>query len=180
MCTITCDAQHGGHHHHRHNKAVPISPHWSPYGCHYYPDPTEFPDPDPASLPDEPLKQGEQYYLDLAGNIRKGPVSNGYAKFDHGTSSATIKRSPLCSYTCYCAPLINRVERRMDRNKRDMFRHLDHTHGKLANRINHLEKKTRDQLSNLSNSVKETFAQVMCRTDQVQIQCRQIVVQHAE
>ena len=47
----------------------------------------------------------------------------------------------------------------MDRNKKEMFRHLDVTHGKLASRINHLEKRTKDQLSNLSNSMKETFAQ---------------------
>ena len=74
-----------------------------------------------------------------AGNIKKGPASNGY--------------------TCYCAPFLHRVEKRMDRNKKEMFRHLDDTHGKLANRISHLEKKTRDQLSGLSNSVKENFAQ---------------------
>lgn len=44
---------------------------WSPYGCHYYPDPKTFPKPKLDSLPQEPLKKGEQYYLDLAGNIRK-------------------------------------------------------------------------------------------------------------
>lgn len=44
---------------------------WSPYGCHYYPDNSEFPEPNLDSLPHEPLKSGEQYYLDLAGNIRK-------------------------------------------------------------------------------------------------------------
>lgn len=64
------------------------------------------------------------------------------------------------SYTCYCAPFIDRFERKMDRNKREMFRHLDNTHGKLATRITHLERKTKDQLSNLSNNMKETFAQV--------------------
>ena len=44
---------------------------WSPYGCHYYPDPSEFPDPNVSTLPNEPLSAGEQYYLDLAGNIKK-------------------------------------------------------------------------------------------------------------
>ena len=46
-------------------------PSWSPYGCHYYPDPEDFPDPNPDSLPQEPLDSGEQYFLDLAGNIKK-------------------------------------------------------------------------------------------------------------
>ena len=64
------------------------------------------------------------------------------------------------SYTCYCAPLLDRVEKKMDRNKREMFRHLDSTHGKLAHRISHLERKTKDQLNSLSNSMKENFAQV--------------------
>ncbi|CAH2005473.1 unnamed protein product [Acanthoscelides obtectus] len=42
--------------------------HWSPYGCHYYPDPEAFPQPRLDSLPQEPLKKGEQYYLDLAAD----------------------------------------------------------------------------------------------------------------
>ncbi len=115
-------------HHHRKHGPAPNPANWSPYGCHYYPDPADFPDPDPASLPEEPLRAGEQYFLDLGGKIRKGPVGSGY--------------------TCYCAPIIDRVERKMDRNKRDVFRHLDLSHGRLSSRISHLEKKTRDQVRN--------------------------------
>lgn len=47
---------------------------WSPYGCHYFPDPRSFPSPKLESLPKEPLNTGEQYFLDLAGNIRKGTI----------------------------------------------------------------------------------------------------------
>ncbi|CRK97800.1 CLUMA_CG011179, isoform A [Clunio marinus] len=50
---------------------------WSPYGCHYYPDTRNFPTPNLETLPKEPLQKGEQYYLDLGGNIRKGPVGKG-------------------------------------------------------------------------------------------------------
>lgn len=46
--------------------------HWSPYGCHYYPDTRNFPSPKLESLPKEKLEKFEQYYLDLGGNIRKG------------------------------------------------------------------------------------------------------------
>ena len=63
-------------------------PKWSPYGCHYYPDMTDFPEPQMDTLPNEPLKAGEQYFLDLAGNIKKGPSGHGS--------------------TCYCAPFIHR------------------------------------------------------------------------
>lgn len=75
---------------------------WSPYGCHYYPDPEAFPSPNLDSLPPEPLKKGEQYYLDLAGNICKGPVGVGY--------------------TCYCAPLFRHLEARLERDKRELVR----------------------------------------------------------
>jgi hypothetical protein len=46
-------------------------PKWSPYGCHYHPNPGAFPPPNIDSLPTEPLTTGELYYLDLAGNIHK-------------------------------------------------------------------------------------------------------------
>jgi hypothetical protein len=64
------------------------------------------------------------------------------------------------AYTCYCTPFIKRFEQKLDRNKRDLVKHLESTHGKLATRLSHLERKTRDQISNLSNSMKETIAQV--------------------
>jgi ankyrin repeat domain-containing protein 6 len=51
---------------------------WSPYGCHYYPETASFPQPNLDSLPKEPLKRGEQYFLDLAGNICK--VNNNSTK----------------------------------------------------------------------------------------------------
>ena len=121
------------------------SPQWSPYGCHYYPDPEDFPDPNPATLPEDPLENGEQYFLDLAGNIKKGPISKGA--------------------TCYCGPVISKFEKRLERNKRELAKHLEDTHGRLANRITHLEKRTKDQFSNLSNSMKENFAQVRIRRE---------------
>lgn len=48
-----------------------VLPNWSPYGCHYHPNPQAFPPPNIDSLPEEPLRSGELYYLDLAGNIHK-------------------------------------------------------------------------------------------------------------
>jgi hypothetical protein len=47
----------------------------------------------------------------------------------------------------------------MDKNKKELVKHLETTHGVLATRINHLERKTRDQISNMSNSIKENLAQ---------------------
>lgn len=91
--------------------------HWSPYGCHYYPDPEAFPSPRLDSLPPEPLKRGEQYYLDLAGNIRKGPVGVGY--------------------TCYCAPLFRHLEAKMEKDKRELQR----AQVRLGQRVAGLEQK---------------------------------------
>lgn len=91
--------------------------HWSPYGCHYYPDPEAFPSPRLDTLPDEPLKRGEQYYLDLAGNICKGPVGVGY--------------------TCYCAPLFRHLEARLEKDKRE----LQKAQMRLGQRVAGLEQK---------------------------------------
>ncbi|KAK9883128.1 hypothetical protein WA026_001323 [Henosepilachna vigintioctopunctata] len=91
--------------------------HWSPYGCHYYPDPGAFPSPRLDSLPHEPLKKGEQYYLDLAGNIRKGPVGVGY--------------------TCYCAPLFRHLEAKLEKDKKEMQK----AQLKLGQRVAGLEQK---------------------------------------
>ncbi|KAK4873927.1 hypothetical protein RN001_013287 [Aquatica leii] len=90
---------------------------WSPYGCHYYPDPEAFPSPRLDTLPDEPLKRGEQYYLDLAGNICKGPVGVGY--------------------TCYCAPLFRHLEARLEKDKRELQR----AQTRLGQRVAGLEQK---------------------------------------
>ena len=48
----------------------------------------------------------------------------------------------------------------MERNKREITKHLEDTHGRLATRITQMERRTKDQFSNLSNSMKENFAQV--------------------
>lgn len=71
---------------------------WSPYGCHYFPDPRSFPPPKLETFPKDPLKLGEQYYCDLAGNIRKGPVGIGN--------------------TCYCGPFFNHIEQKINQNKK--------------------------------------------------------------
>lgn len=103
---------------------------WSPYGCHYYPDLGSFPQPRLDSLPADPLARGEQYYLDLAGNIRKGPIGVGY--------------------TCYCAPFFRHVEAKMERDKADLKAHMEQAHERLDLKVANLERKTRVQVSELT------------------------------
>lgn len=69
--------------------SYPPSKQWSPYGCHYYPDPKAFPAPKLDTLPGEPLRKGEQYFLDLAGNICKVIFRKEYYKF-------------MCVCVCVC------------------------------------------------------------------------------
>ncbi|VVC95856.1 unnamed protein product [Leptidea sinapis] len=106
---------------------------WSPYGCHYYPDPKYFPKPKLSSLPTEPLKKGEQYYLDLAGNIKKGPIGAGY--------------------TCYCAPFFKHMEDKLNEDKDDLKRHIDRAHEKLDQKVTDLEMKTQGKISELTRFV---------------------------
>lgn len=79
------------------NKSDSSKKNWSPYGCHYFPDPRTFPAPKMETLPKEPLQNGEQYFLDLAGNIRKGPVGIGH--------------------TCYCKPFFHHIEQKISKSK---------------------------------------------------------------
>jgi len=113
-------------------------PAWSPYGCHYEPDLDEFPLPRMNTLPDDPLRAGEQYFLDLAGNIKKGPTSKNSA--------------------CYCGPAFQKFEKKLEKDKKELMKHIDSSHNKLDTKISHLERKTRDQLFNLNQTMKESFA----------------------
>ena len=110
----------------------------SPYGCHKEPDMDEFPLPRMNSMPEDPLRAGEQYFLDLGGNIKKGPISK--------------------STTCYCAPAFEKFEKKLERDKKELMKHIDSSHSKLDTKISHLERKTRDQLFNLNQTMKESFA----------------------
>lgn len=83
---------------------------WSPYGCHYFPDPRTFPAPNLETFPKDPLKLGEQYYCDLAGNIRKGPVGLGN--------------------TCYCGPFFNHIEQKINQNKKCFKKYVIKATGK--------------------------------------------------
>ncbi|XP_043228675.1 ankyrin repeat domain-containing protein 6-like isoform X1 [Amphibalanus amphitrite] len=120
------------------SKTKKPSPKWSPYGCFYPPDMTEFPQPRLDTLPKDPLGKGEQYYLDLSGNIRKGPVGEGY--------------------TCYCAPFFRHVEDKLDKDKHELIHHIDLTHGKLDKKIASLEKRTRTQLTGINELMRERFS----------------------
>jgi len=101
------------------------------------PDVQDFPKPKIDSLPSEPLKPGEQYFIDLAGNIHKGPVSK--------------------TFNCYCVPLINKVEKKMEIDKKEIKEHIDTCHDHLNEKIVSLEKKTSHQLTSLNETVKNQF-----------------------
>ena len=98
----------------------------------------EFPLPRMNTLPDDPLRAGEQYFFDLAGNIKKGPVTK-----------------PV---DCHCGPSFQKFEKKLERDKKELLKHIDSSHTKLDSKISHLERKTRDQLFNLNQSMKESFA----------------------
>lgn len=103
---------------------------WSPYGCHYFPDPRSFPSPKLETLPKEPLNSGEQYFLDLAGNIKKGPVGVGN--------------------TCYCGPFFRHIEERMSRNKKNMKKFVHKATEKLDSKVQALALKTDDQIEQIT------------------------------
>lgn len=106
---------------------------WSPYGCHYAPDPKAFPSPRLETLPNEPLGKGEQYFLDLGGNIRKGPVG--------------------VNASCYCGPFFKHIENKMHRNRKSLRKYVDRAAEKLDHKVQALAMKTEDQIGELTKSI---------------------------
>jgi len=114
---------------------------WSPYG--YHPQLTELDEMfkrNPRAIKEimEQLNPGEQFYLDLAGNIRKGPSSR--------------------NRNCYCAPVFSKFEKRLEKDHRELMRCIDQSQLKIDSKIAYLEKKTKEQLFGLNQSMKEAFA----------------------
>lgn len=103
---------------------------WSPYGCHYFPDPRSFPSPKLDTFPKEPLKCGEQYYLDLAGNIRIGTIGIGN--------------------TCYCGPFFNHIEQQINQNKKSFKKYVLKATGKLDGKVQELAKNTDDKIQRIA------------------------------
>lgn len=103
---------------------------WSPYGCHYFPDPRSFPAPKLETFPKEPLKCGEQYYLDLGGNIRKGPVG--------------------IQNTCYCRPFFNHIEQQINQNKKSFKKYVLKATGKIDGKVQEHGRNTDDQFQNIA------------------------------
>lgn len=116
----------------------------SPYGCHYYPDPEAFPSPRLETLPNEPLQRGEQYYLDLAGKICKGPVGVGY--------------------TCYCAPLFRHLEARLEKDKKELQKAQIKLGQKVAGLEQKLNRGVHGRRSERINTIKENPHPVLPRS----------------
>ncbi|KAI9562816.1 hypothetical protein GHT06_010271 [Daphnia sinensis] len=104
----------------------------SPYGCHDNPELAKLLHKKLNALPDKPLKKGEQYYLDLSGKIQKGPVGVP---------------------TCYCGPVLHRLECRLAKDKQEILHRLDSAHLRLDAKIDGLERNTQQQLQGLQRTV---------------------------
>lgn len=109
----------------------------SPYGCHFYPDTRNFPKPKLQTLPKEPLQKGEIYYMDLAGNIRKGPIGVSRCSCEPYTKEAMIEycnniqkyvdkaNEKLNRKICELTTKIEKTERKHHQNHRERSRERD-------------------------------------------------------
>ncbi|XP_028967202.1 ankyrin repeat domain-containing protein 6 [Galendromus occidentalis] len=112
------------------SKSLPSTAPVGPYGCPHSPhDMAGFPTPKIETLPPDPLAKGEQYYLDLAGNIRKGPVGRGYS--------------------CYCVPFFKDFERKLEADKQELQEKIGESKQDLEKKIKTLERNTISQLQSL-------------------------------
>ncbi|OQR76739.1 ankyrin repeat domain-containing protein 6-like [Tropilaelaps mercedesae] len=112
------------------SKSLPTAVPIGPYGCPHSPhDMAGFPTPKIETLPPDPLAKGEQYYLDLAGNIRKGPVGRGY--------------------TCYCVPFFKNFETRLEADKQELNEKIGESQQNIEKKLRTLERNTISQLQSL-------------------------------
>ncbi|KAK6171520.1 hypothetical protein SNE40_019694 [Patella caerulea] len=84
-------------------------------------------------------KQGVQYYRDLAGNIKQGPI--GY--------------SPACQ----CGPSLKKLENDVEKTKGNLYEHIDASHQILSQRIDHLDQRTAQQVYAIDKLTKERLDQ---------------------
>ncbi|PVD28549.1 hypothetical protein C0Q70_11137 [Pomacea canaliculata] len=80
-------------------------------------------------------RSGMQYYRDLAGNIKQGPI--GY--------------SPVCQ----CGPALHHLERSVHQTREELYEHIDATHQVLQDRIEQLDKRTAQQAHSLDHLTRE-------------------------
>ncbi|ODM88292.1 Ankyrin repeat domain-containing protein 6 [Orchesella cincta] len=116
-----------------------ILPNWSPYGCHYHPNPQAFPPPNIDSLPEEPLRSGELYYLDLAGNIHKGPIG--------------------ISEGCYCTPILQPTTSVVDSPAVQCAKNCQEQLRTLTTQLSKIHLDTQAQLSSLQSMLNEKLTQ---------------------
>ena len=90
-----------------------------------------------------------QYYLDLAGNVRKDitPKKRRDVSGRNGTGKG-----------CHCGNAFSKIEKKLEKDKGDLIRVIDQSQSKLESKLIHLERKTRDQLFGLNQAMKESLA----------------------
>ncbi|VDI12563.1 Hypothetical predicted protein [Mytilus galloprovincialis] len=82
-------------------------------------------------------KTGQQYFRDLAGNIKQGPI--GY--------------TPICQ----CMPALHQLEKRVGQDKEHIYEHIDASHQILKNRMDQLDKKTTQQITTFDMWSRDRF-----------------------
>ena len=59
---------------------------------------------------------------------------------------------------CDCGPLLERIGKTIEKDKKDILSHLDQNNKKLNTRLESFEKKTKNQMFNFNQNMKESFA----------------------
>ena len=59
---------------------------------------------------------------------------------------------------CRCGNAFSKIEKRLEKDKGELIRHIDVSQNKLESKLIHLERKTRDQLFGLNQAMKESLA----------------------
>ncbi|XP_061176632.1 uncharacterized protein LOC133185448 isoform X2 [Saccostrea echinata] len=84
-------------------------------------------------------KPGVQYYRDLAGNIKQGPI--GY--------------TPICQ----CMPTLKKLEHHLHTNQEHIYDHIEASHRALNNRLNQIDQRTTQQVREVDQRTNQRLAE---------------------
>ena len=104
--------------------------------------------------------------MDLAGNVKRVNLELLFKKSTIQSPPFPTLQGPAVGPShgvgggsCHPPAVFHRIEKKLERDKRDLIRAIDISHQKLDTRLSYLEKKTKDQIFGLNQAMKESFAQ---------------------
>ena len=92
-----------------------------------------------------------------SNNINSNNSNNIRAEQKYRKKSRSRKGGERSDH-CDCGPLLERIGKTIEKDKKDILSHLDQNNKKINTRLESFEKRTKNQMFNFNQNMKESFA----------------------